>query len=211
MKNLPNPKVDDFLAEGCGRCSLYGTPECKVHTWPEELRKLRSIALASGLDEEVKWGFPTYTLKGKNIFNIGAFKHFCSLNFFKGSLLKDEAKILDKAGENSNVSRLAKFTSLKEIEAVEEILHAYIDEAIENEKAGKKVESKSVSEYEVPKEFEEILSKRADVKTAFNALTPGRQKGYLLYFSAPKQSKTIISRIEKYIPKILDGKGFHDR
>lgn len=206
-----NPKIDHYLSEGCGRCSLYCTPECKVHNWQEELKYLRRIVLDCGLDEELKWSMPCYTHQKKNIVMLFAFKNNCAISFFKGSLLKDEHGILEKPGENSQVGRVVKFTHVDQISTLEEVLKTYIYEAIEVEKAGLKVKTKSVSEYEIPEEFQERLNADADLKEAFEALTPGRQKGYLLYFSGAKQSKTRVSRVDKYVPKILKGLGFHDR
>ena len=203
--------VDQYLLEGCGRCSLGGTPECKVHRWPGELRKLRSIALESGLTEESKWGVACYTLQGANVLMISAFKEFCSLSFFKGSLLHDAQKLLHTPGENSQASRLFKFTSLQQIDAIEDKVRAYIFEAIEVEKAGLKVEFKAKDELEYP---EELLAKFVELpklEAAFEALTPGRKRGYVLHFTQPKQSQTRVSRIEKCIPKIMEGKGFFDR
>lgn len=208
---MKNPEIDQYLAEGCGRCALGGTPACKVHLWPNELEMLRSIVLDCGLTEERKWSVPCYTFQGKNIAIVSAFKGYASLSFFKGVLLQDTKKLLHKQGENANEARIFKFTSVSEIEAIEEDIRAYIYEAIEIEKQGLKVPTKAVSEYEMPIEFQEKLDASAELKEAFNALTPGRQKGYLLHFAQPKQSKTRISRIEEYIPHILSGKGFHDR
>lgn len=205
-----NPKIDHYLSDGCGRCSLYSTPECKVHTWQEELKYLRRIVLDCGLDEELKWSMPCYTHQKKNIVMLFAFKNNCAISFFKGALLKDEHGILEKPGENSQVSRVVKFTHIDQINKLEEVLKTYIYEAIEVEKAGLKVKTKSVSEYEMPAEFQERLDSDADLKEAFESLTPGRQKGYLLYFAGAKQSKTRASRVEKYVPKILKGLGFHD-
>lgn len=206
-----NPEVDQFIQEGCGRCNLAGTPSCKVHSWTNELQLLRNIALETGLTEDRKWGVPVYTLNGKNVFNISAYKDFATLGFFKGALLADEKGLLHKPGENSHHSRLFKFRSTDEIEEVKEDIKAYIFEAVENEKAGAKIESKPVSDYPVCEEFERKMASFPELREAFGALTPGRQKGYLLHFNQPKQSKTRLSRIEKQIPRILMGKGFHDR
>ena len=206
-----NPEIDAYLAEGCGRCPLGGTPECKVHTWPRELEQLRAIVLDCGLTEERKWGVPCYTFEGKNVLNISAFKHFAALSFFKGSLLQDPYQLLEKPGENSHAPRLFRFTDVAQITEKAAILKAYIFEAIEVEKAGLKVQFKPASEYDVPEEFQQRMDEDPVLKAAFENLTPGRQKGYLLYFAGAKQSKTRASRVEKYIPKILEGRGFHDR
>ncbi len=213
-----NPGVDRYLTEGCGRCALGGTPACKVNFWPEELVRLRKILLDSGLNETIKWGMPCYTWsatdgpgKEKNIVMLAAFKEYCSLSFFKGSLLKDDNNILSKPGENSQAARLIKFKGVAEIIKLERILASYIQEAIEVEKAGRKVKFKDISGHEVPAELEKKLKAMPALNSAFNALTPGRQRGYLLYFSAPKQSSTREARIEKCVPLILSGKGLHDR
>lgn len=203
-----NPEVDKYLAEGCGRCKLGGTPECKVHKWPQELKLLRKIALDCGLNEEIKWGVPVYTYQKHNIIIIGAFKENCVLSFFKGALLQDEENILKFPGENSQSAKVIRFTDVKLIQKLETVLKAYIFEAIEIEKAGLKVTPKKLEEYTVPEEFKSKLKEMPALKKAFEALTPGRRKAYLLHFSSAKQSTTRISRIEKSIPNILKGKGF---
>ena len=205
-----NPEIDSYLQEGCGRCSLVGTPNCKVHTWQEELRYLRQLVLSCGLTEELKWKVPCYTHNGHTILMVVAFKESATLSFFKGALLKDEHGILEKPGKNSQAGRVVRFTQVEEIAALEDVLKAYIFEAIEADEKGLKVNFKNISEYDVPEEFQERLDTDTDLKEAFEALTPGRQKGYLLYFAGAKQSKTRASRVEKYIPKILKGLGFHD-
>lgn len=208
--NLMNPDVDHYLAVGCGRCSLVGTPQCKVHNWPQELALLRAILLDCELTEAVKWSMPCYTYEDSNIVMMSAFKEYCALSFFKGALLKDAAGILAKPGENSQASRVIKFTSVDEIIAMEPVIKAYINEAIEVEKAGLKVALKETADYDIPEEFQTKLDENPDLKAAFEALTPGRQRGYLLYFAGAKQSKTRAARVEKYMQKILDGKGFYD-
>ena len=206
-----NPKVDAYLEDGCGRCSLYKTPDCKVNTWRKELIKLRSIVLDCGLSEEFKWKQPCYTFQNTNILLVSAFKDYAFISFFKGSLLKDTEKILSSPGENSQSTRQLRFTSIDEIAAMEATIKAYIYEAIEVEKAGLKVNLKKVTDYPVPEELQNKLDESSAFKTAFEALTPGRQRGYLLYFAQPKQAKTRKSRIEKSTPRILEGKGLHDR
>lgn len=206
-----NPLVDEYFEIGCGRCPLVGTPDCKVHSWQDELRVLRKLLLDCGLTEERKWGVPCYTHQNKNILLMSAFKDHCALSFFKGVLLKDEQGILVSPGENSQAMRLAKFTSPDQVLEQMELLRNYIFEAIEVEKAGLKVQMKTISDYEIPDEFQKKLDEDPELKEAFENLTPGRQKGYLLYFSGAKQSKTREDRIEKYIPKIMKGLGFHDR
>jgi uncharacterized protein YdeI (YjbR/CyaY-like superfamily) len=204
-----NPFIDAYLAEGCGRCPLGGTPECKVHNWPRELEQLRRIVLDCGLIEELKWGVPCYTFEGSNILIVSAFKEYCSISFFKGALLSDPHEILEKPGEHTQAGRLIRFTNVQPIIALEPILKEYIFEAVEVEKAGLKVD---YSQHNIP--FPEELRKKMEempaLKAAFFALTPGRQKSWLLHFSAPKQAKTRESRLEKSIGPILEGKGFHD-
>ena len=204
-----NPQVDAYLAEGCGRCPPWRTPDCKVHTWQAELEKLRRILLDSELTEEVKWKVPCYTFENSNVVIMSAFKEYCSLSFFKGALLKDPHGVLEKPGENSQAARLIKFTHVEKIVEMEPILKATIQEAIEVEKAGLKVEFKTNPE-PIPDELQNKFDEDPAFQAAFEALTPGRQRGYILYFSGAKQSKTRTSRIEKYISQIFEGKGFHD-
>lgn len=203
-------QADIYFTEGCGRCVLGGTPECKVHTWQKELALLRQIVQDCGLNEEAKWGVPCYTFQGKNIVILGAFKDSCIISFFKGTLLQDAENILTAPGENSQSTRWVKFTNVKDIQKLETILKEYIYEAIEVEKAGLKVALKKTSEYAIPDELQQKFEENAAFKTAFEALTPGRQRGYLLHFSQAKQSATRMSRIEKYMPKVFEGKGFQD-
>lgn len=191
-----NPKVDFFFD--------------KAKKWQEELEKLRTIILDCGLTEELKWGVPCYTFQKTNIVLIHAFKEYCALLFFKGSLLKDTEGILIQQTENVQAARQVRFTNVQEIVKLEATLKAYIYEAIEVEKAGLKVELKKTAEFKVPEEFQNKLDKVPALKTAFKALTPGRQRAYILYFAQPKQSKTRESRIEKYMQQILDGKGLND-
>lgn len=202
--------VETYFAEGCGRCSLFGTPQCKVHKWEKELAALRKMILDCGLHEESKWGMPCYTFQKANILLLAAFKEYCSISFFKGALLQDPEKILSMAGENSQAVRMLKFTNVKDVIKLEKSIKAYIYEAIEVEKAGLKIEFKKVSEFGMPEEFEKVLKKDKVLKTAFDALTPGRQRGYLLFFAAAKQSKTREARIEKCKAQILKGKGLND-
>lgn len=191
-----NPKVDRFFE--------------KAEQWQEEYEKLRKIILDSGLTEELKWGCPCYTFKGKNIVLIHGFKEYCALLFHKGVLLKDPEDILVQQTKNVQSARQIRFTNIREIVDREDILKSYIYEAIEVEKAGVEVEFKKAEEFDVPEEFQQKLDENPALKTAFEALTPGRQRGYLLYFSGAKQSKTRERRVEKCIPGILDGKGLHD-
>lgn len=205
-----NPKVHKYLEDGCMRCPLGATPDCKVRTWTAELERLRAIVLDCGLTEEVKWGVPCYTFQENNVLIVSALKDCCSISFFKGVLLKDPDVILQKPGPNSQSARLIKFTMEEEIIKMEPILKAYIFEAIEVEKAGLKVNFKKVPE-PIPEELEKKFGEDPVLKTAFESLTPGRQRGYIIYFSRPKQSKTRESRIEKCSGKILNGEGLHDK
>ena len=202
--------ADDYFLEGCGRCSLGGTPACKVHRWSEELSLMRQLLLECGLNEESKWGMPCYTYKKKNVVLIGAFKEYCSFNFFKGALLTDAASVLEKPGENSQSSRLIRLTDTSKLVELYDVLKSYVFEAIELEMAGKKVELKQTSDYELPSELQSKFAEMPELKIAFDGLTPGRQRAYILHFAQPKQQKTRESRIEKCIPKILSGKGFLD-
>lgn len=206
-----NPKIDIYLAAGCGRCPLGNTPDCKVHEWTSELSFLREIVLDCGLNEELKWGVPCYTENGKNVLIVSAFKEYASLSFFKGSLLKDSENILVSPGENSQAARLLKFTSVDQIVAIEPAIRALIREAVEVERAGLKVQFKSISEHDVPAELVQRFDEDPAFEAAFNALTPGRRRGYLLHFSQPKQSETRIGRIDKCLPQIFNGIGLHDK
>jgi len=205
-----NQKIENYLSEGCGRCSLGGTPECKVHKWTEELKKLRAIVLDCGLTEELKWSVPCYTFQQNNILILSAFKNYCAISFFKGALLSDSEGILKAPGENSQAVRLIKYTSFQKIVELEAILKVYIFEAIEVEKSGLKVEFKKNPE-PIPHELQQKFEDDLLFKEGFEALTPGRQRGYIIHFSQAKQSKTRIVRIEKYRSKILSGKGLNDR
>jgi uncharacterized protein YdeI (YjbR/CyaY-like superfamily) len=192
-----NPKVDGYLR--------------KAKTWREEMEKLREILLGCELSEELKWGKPCYTFQESNVIIIIGLKECCALMFCKGVLLKDANGILTKPGENTQAGRWIRFGNVREIIEMESVLKAYVREAIEVEKAGLKVNYKKVAEFPVPEEFQNKLDKTPALKRAFDALTPGRRKAYLLYFSAAKQSKTRESRIEKCMQQILNGKGLGDR
>lgn len=182
----------------------------KAKQWQKELLKLRTIILDCGLTEELKWGCPCYTYEGSNIVLIHAFKNYCAVLFVKGALLKDTEGILIQQTENVQAGRQLRFTDVKQITKLASVLKTYIYEAVEVEKAGLKVKLKKPEEFKIPGEFQKKLSKDAALKSAFKALTPGRQRAYLLYFAAAKQSKTREARIEKYIPEILKGKGLND-
>ena len=194
--NKKNPGVDEFY-DSAGQ-------------WQAEFRELRKIVLDSPLNEELKWGVPCYSFNGNNVILVHGFRKYCALLFVKGALLKDVNGILVKQTENVQAGRQIRFTSVQEIVEIEPVIKAYVQEAIEIEKAGLKVEFKPTSEFTVPEEFQKKLDESPTLKTAFHTLTPGRQRAYLLYFSQPKQLKTRESRVEKYIPHILNGKGLND-
>jgi uncharacterized protein YdeI (YjbR/CyaY-like superfamily) len=182
----------------------------KNENWQKELEQLRSIILDCGLTEALKWGVPCYLYRQSNLVLIHVFKEYCAILFFKGALLGDAEGILVQQTENTQASRQIRFTGVEEIVKMESTLKAYIYEAIEVEKAGLKVDFKKTAAFTMPEEFRDKLDKTPALKTAFNALTPGRQRGYLLHFAAPKQSKTRASRIEKCTELILNGKGLND-
>jgi len=182
----------------------------KAKKWQEEFEKLRMIILDCGLTEELKWGVPCYTFEKRNIVLIHGFKEYCALLFFKGALLNDPKDILIQQTKNVQAARQIRFTSVREIVKMKPILKAYIHEAIEVEKAGLKVNLKNTTEFIIPEEFQDKLDEIPSLKTAFDALTPGRQKAYVLYFSAPKQSKTREARVGKCMQQILNGKGLND-
>ena len=191
-----NPKVDAYLG--------------KAKKWRKEFEKLRTVLLGCDLTEELKWGKPCYMFEKSNVAILQGFKDTCALMFFKGALLKDTKGILERPGENSQAARRIPFTSVEQIARLESVLRAYIKEAIKAEKAGLEVKLKNITEHEVPEEFQNKLKQNAALKSAFRALTPGRQRAYLMYFSSAKQSKTRESRMEKCMPKILKGKGLND-
>jgi len=195
--NRMNPKVDFFFT--------------KAKKWQEEFEELRRILLGCELTEELKWGVPCYTYQNSNIVLIHGFKEYCAVLFFKGALLKDAMGILISQTENTQATRQIRFTDVEEIVEMEPIIKAYVNEAIEVEKAGLKVDYKKTSEFIIPEEFQNKLDEIPALKTAFEALTPGRQRAYILYFSAAKQSKTRESRVEKYMQQIIDGKGLNDQ
>jgi uncharacterized protein YdeI (YjbR/CyaY-like superfamily) len=202
--------AETFFHNGCGRCPLGGTPDCKVHAWTQPLLRLRYLLLDSGLTETLKWGVACYTHQGKNVILLGAFKDTCMISFLRGALLSDQEKILELPGEHSNAGRIIRFRSAQEVAALEDTLRAYIQEAIVIEEQGLKVPSKSVDQYPMPEELTEKFAEFSGLETAFRALTPGRQKGYLIFFSQPKQSATRHARILKCAGKILEGKGLND-
>lgn len=191
-----NPKVDWYFV--------------KNKQWTEELEKLRALCLGAKLTEELKWGCPAYSLDGSNVVLIHCFKEYCALLFFKGAIMNDPDGILIQQTKNVQAARQMRFTGSAEISKMKTIIKAYLQEAIRVEKSGEKVAFKKTKEFEMPEEFEYRLSKSAALKKAFHALTPGRQRAYLLYFSSAKQSKTREARIEKYEKQILKGKGLDD-
>ena len=191
---MRDPKVDAFLS--------------RTKEWKEEFIKLRAIILDCGLTEEFKWGWPCYSVNGGNVVLMHGFKEYCALLFMKGALMKDPKKILIRQSENVQAARQIRFTSAREITAP--VIKAYIKEAVRVEKAGLEVELKKTSEYPVPEELKAKFREMPELSKAFYALTPGRQRGYLLYFSAAKQSATREARIGKYVKKIMDGKGLND-
>lgn len=204
-----NPRVDHYLAEGCGRCPLGGTPECKVHRWGKALKRLRAILNDSGLNEELKWSVPCYTYEHKNVVILSAFKDYCALSFFKGVLLKDDARMLEVPGENSQSVRLLRFTAVGQVRAREALIRDYLAEAIAVEKAGLTVSRKTAVQA-VPLELQNKLDALPGLKAAFAALTPGRQRSYILHIAGGKQSATRAARVEKCVPHILAGKGFNE-
>lgn len=191
-----NPKVDWFFA--------------KTQKWQEEFKKLREIAVGCDLVEELKWGQPCYMFGKSNIVLIHGFKNYCALLFFKGALLKDPKGILIQQTENVQAARQIRFTSVQQIVKLKTVLKGYIYEAVKVEEAGLKVNFKKTEEFKIPEEFEHKLRQNAALKIAFYALTPGRQRAYIFYFSSAKQAKTRESRVEKYIPQILKGRGLDD-
>lgn len=195
--NSTNPKVDFYFN--------------KSSQWQEAYGHLRAMILDCGLTEELKWGVPCYTLEDKNVVLIHGFKEYCAILFMKGALMEDTKGILIQQTENVQSARQIRFTSAEEIIKLKATIKAYVKEAIKVEKAGLKVELKKTAEYAMPEELQSKLDKDADLKKAFLALTPGRQRGYIFHFSQAKQAKTREARIEKYIPQILDGKGIDDK
>jgi uncharacterized protein YdeI (YjbR/CyaY-like superfamily) len=192
-----NPEVSLYL-KGAGK-------------WRAEMKKLRDIFLGFALKEELKWGKPCYSFQGSNVVILAPFKPHIALLFCKGTLLKDAGRLLINPGENSQATLQMRFTGVPEIEEKEPILKAYIQEAIEVEKAGLEVKYKTIKEHKVPEELQKKLNESPRLKKAFAALTPGRQRGYFIYFSAPKQSTTRAARVEKCVPRIMAGKGLNDR
>jgi uncharacterized protein YdeI (YjbR/CyaY-like superfamily) len=201
--------VDQYLLDGCGRCSKGGTPNCTVHKWHPILVAMRELAKECLLTEEVKWSVPCYTLNGKNVLMVHAFMEYCSIMFMKGSLLTDPENILHRQTENVTAGRQLRYTRIEDFLAQREQAKAFILEAIKLEEAGKKVEKRTEEEPMV-EELKEAFAQDSTFKRAFYQLTPGRQRAYLLHFAQPKQAETRASRIEKCMPMILRGEGLHD-
>lgn len=203
-------QVDQYLEIGCGRCKFGGTADCKVHSWTEELALLRTILLSSGLREEIKWSAPCYTSGGKNIVALGALKSSAALSFFRGAEIADTQRVLEKPGENSRIVRYIRFTNVEQIQALHGVILDYIRFAIDLEKSGsKRAIDKTMPDY--PQELTQAIEQNPELADAFEALTPGRQRGYLLHFSSAKQAKTRSARIEKCMPQIFAGKGWNER
>ena len=196
--NKTNPYVDAFLTRRGGK-------------WQAEFEKLRKIILECPLTEDLKWGAPCYTFENRNVVLMHGFKEYCGLLFFKGALLRDAKGVLIQQTKNVQAARQIRFTSVREIVRMKAILKSYVREAIEVEKSGQKVKLKKTSEFKIPEEFQRKLDETPGLKNAFAALTPGRQRNYIFYFSQPKQSKTRASRVEKCMPQILNGKGLNDQ
>jgi uncharacterized protein YdeI (YjbR/CyaY-like superfamily) len=209
MKIDLNPGVDKYLINGCMRCKYGGTPLCKVNNWKEELELIRQIVLETGLKEEIQWGAPIYTHHGKNIVSVGALKHSANIGFFKGVLLTDVHNILTQQG-NLQADRIISFNNVEEIKKIKSILKSYILEAISIEESGQKVIFKKNPET-IPDELLQAFDHEPAFKKAFYALTPGRQRGYIIHFSQPKLAQTRIGRIKKYKQQILNGVGLNDK
>ena len=205
-----NPDVDVFFVDGCGRCALGATPACKVNTWKEELALLRQILLQSGLTETRKWGVACYMHGANNVVLLGALKHCATLSFFKGALMTDPEKLLQKPGENSQAMRYLRFTSPGQVNDQRLHINAYLMEAVGIEEAGQKVSFKPPQEQVMPEELTNVLNNDPVLAAAFHKLTPGRRRGYILFFGAAKQPKTRLERISKCREKILQGKGMQD-
>lgn len=202
--------VDSYLRDGCGRCERYRTPECKVHRWTGPLEALRRLVLAAGLDEELKWGSPCYTLGGKNVVMIAAFEEHCALSFFEGAALEDEDGILESAGPSSRIARLIRFRSTEDVLGRREEIARLLEQAIALERAGVRAERSAAPE-PVPDELARRLEEDAALRAAFEALTPGRRRSHILYVSGAKQRETRSRRVDKCAPVILAGRGFGER
>lgn len=202
--------IDSFLLNGCGRCSLTATPDCKIHRWAREVDLLRMLLSSSELVEEMKWGFPTYTWKGKNIAILHVFKHHVGISFFKGSLLNDSDNLLHSPTDSQQESRQFRFTTYEEVQAHVEVIPKYIEEAIHLEENGVKLPKKEPINQQLPEELLQAFELEPDFELHFRKLTPGRQRGYLLYFTSAKQVSTRQARIERSKEAIFHGKGLNE-
>jgi len=203
-------KVERYLEIGCGRCEYGGTPKCKVQSWLEELSLLREIILESGLKEEIKWSAPCYSSDGKNILMMSALRESVVISFFHGAEMKDKENILEKPGENSRFVRYMRFTEIRTIIKHKAVILNYIQEAIDISKAGEKSVHHNPESIDYPEELVQYFEMHPDFEDAFSRLSPGRKRGYLIYFSTAKQSKTKVARIEKCVLKIMAGKGWNE-
>lgn len=205
---MNNTSVESYLAEGCGRCEHYQTPQCKVHLWIEELLALREILRSSDLEETMKWGSPCYTFDGKNVAMMGSFRDYCSISFFKGVLLEDPEGVLEAPGPNSRHARLLKFRSLEDVERLASQALNFLNQAVEIQKKGLKVDAAEAEP--LPDELEARLLSEDGLWEAYEALTPGRQRSFILHVSGAKNPETRVRRAEKCVPKIWAGKGFNE-
>jgi uncharacterized protein YdeI (YjbR/CyaY-like superfamily) len=202
--------VESYFADGCGRCDLYRTPQCKVHRWAEPLVALRALLQTTELSETMKWGSPCYTVDGTNVLMLTSYKDFCCLSFFRGALLTDPDGLLVPPGPNSQAGRLLKFTSIDDVHAQRDAALRFVEEAIALTRAGTKVAFAKNPE-PMPEELQAALDADPTLQDAFDALTPGRQRSYILHVGGAKQAKTRVSRAGKVGPKIRSGKGFNER
>lgn len=207
---MNNTSVDSYLSEGCGRCDRFQTPSCKVHLWKEALTTLRELLLETELVEEMKWGSPCYTLEGKNVIMLASFNEECGISFLKGIALVDEGGLLTKPGPNTRVARVCRFRSVEEVEERREHLRSLIRQAVEVERSGVEVVAPD-DPSPVPFELQERLDADPELRQAFDELTPGRQRSYIIHVSGAKQSATRARRAERCAPKIMEGKGFNER
>lgn len=207
---MSTQSVDAYLADGCGRCQHYRTPACKVHSWSAPLVALRALLRATELAESVKWGSPCYTLGGKNVVMIMAFRDACALSFFKGAALDDPSGALESPGPSSRFVRLLRFRSYAELAAKRAVAQRLVAQAIELERAGAKVDAKPAAE-PIPDELAQRLRTDARLRRAFEALTPGRRRSHILHISGAKQHQTRLRRLERCVVDILAGRGFHER
>lgn len=208
--NIPVASVEQYMQAGCGRCPLGGTPECKVHSWIHEFKALRELVLESGLTEEIKWSAPCYTYNGRNVSMLGALKDACVLSFFEGASLEDPAGILERPGPNSREARVIRFTSIGQITDLRNHVRQLLAQGIAVATGERRKALAPTPPLEIPEELREAFHDDISLKKAFEALTPGRQRGYLLHFNQAKQSATRHARIAKCAAGIRSGKGLHD-